>query len=262
MTHKSIRIHYENMAWVSGSEEERRLKAWKTGKTGYPIVDSGMRELYATGWMTQSVRMVVASFLVEYLRINWTKGAQWFHETLVDADCAINSMMWQNAGRSGTDQWNFIMSPELASQDKSGSYTRKWVPELVELPNKYLHRPWTAPNDVLKDARVILGDAGNRSNGATYPARIVEDLKAERKISVENVLEMRKDAQEFNDPKGYDLIKLPDGGGSTVVFTKKEYRIDERGGTIENAQTLPRPSKRPKQSSSSRSGGRGRGRRG
>ena len=70
--------------------------------------------------MTQSVRMVVASFLVEYLRVNWVRGAKWFHYTLVDADSAINSMMWQNAGRSGIDQWSFIMSPVAASQDASG----------------------------------------------------------------------------------------------------------------------------------------------
>jgi len=88
-----------------------------------------MRELWKTGWMTQSVRMVVASFLVEYLRVNWVRGAKWFHYTLVDADSAINSMMWQNAGRSGIDQWNFIMSPAA-----SGEYTKKWCPELSKLP--------------------------------------------------------------------------------------------------------------------------------
>merc|ERR1711966_213309 len=83
----------------------------------------GMRELYATGWMTQSVRMVVASSLVEYLRVNWVKGCSWFHYVLADADSAINPMMWQNAGRSGIDQWNFVMSPTAASQDATGKYT-------------------------------------------------------------------------------------------------------------------------------------------
>lgn len=104
MRYKCIRSHYENMEWVTGAEEKRRLDAWKKGETGYPIVDAAMRELYKTGWMTQSVRMVVASFLVEYLRVNWTKGCEWFHYTLVDADSAINPMMWQNAGKSGIDQ--------------------------------------------------------------------------------------------------------------------------------------------------------------
>lgn len=95
----SIRTHYDKTEWVTGEEEKRRFEAWKWGKTGYPLVDAGMRELYVTGWMTQSVRMVVASFLTEYLRVNWVKGCEWFHYTLVDADSAINPMMWQNAGR-------------------------------------------------------------------------------------------------------------------------------------------------------------------
>ena len=100
MREKSIRQHYEDTKWVEEEEEARRFEAWKKGRTGYPLVDAGMRELWATGWMTQSVRMVCASFLVEYLRVNWTRGAEWFHYTLVDADSAINPMMWQNAGRS------------------------------------------------------------------------------------------------------------------------------------------------------------------
>lgn len=100
MREKSIRQHYEDTKWVEQEEGNRRFEAWKKGRTGYPLVDAGMRELWATGWMTQSIRMVCASFLVEYLRVNWTRGAEWFHYTLVDADSAINSMMWQNAGRS------------------------------------------------------------------------------------------------------------------------------------------------------------------
>jgi deoxyribodipyrimidine photolyase len=93
MRDKSIRLHYEDTEWCSKEEEEKRFNAWKKGQTGYPLVDAGMRELYKTGWMTQSVRMIVASFLVEYLRVNWVKGCEWFHYTLVDADSAINPMM-------------------------------------------------------------------------------------------------------------------------------------------------------------------------
>ena len=90
-----IRKHYEDVAWVEGDEKVRRLTAWKKGKTGFPIVDAGMRELYATGFQNQSIRMVCASFLVEYLRIDWKEGEAWFHDTLIDADPAINAMMWQ-----------------------------------------------------------------------------------------------------------------------------------------------------------------------
>ncbi|CAJ1936417.1 unnamed protein product [Cylindrotheca closterium] len=216
----SIRSHYDKTEWVTGEEEKRRFEAWKWGKTGYPLVDAGMRELYATGWMTQSVRMVVASFLTEYLRVNWVKGCEWFHYTLVDADSAINAMMWQNAGRSGTDQWNFVMSPVAASQDGSGSYTKRWVPELKKLAKPVLHRPWEAPPEVLKQAGVVLGK--------TYPRRIVVDLAKERQKTVSSVLKMRNENQKFNNKNGYDLITLPNKQ-QTVVFTKREYRIDESG---------------------------------
>jgi deoxyribodipyrimidine photolyase len=224
MRDRSIREHYEKTEWVSDVEERRRLEAWKKGMTGFPIVDAGMRELYATGWMTQTVRMVVASFLTEYLRINWTKGAEWFHYTLVDADSAINPMMWQNAGRSGIDQWNVVHSPESASQDPSGSYTRKWVPELNGLQKQHIHRPWQVSQGELEKAGVVLGES--------YPHRIVDDLKAERAKSVESVLAMRRDSQRQNDAKGYDLITLPSGDES-VVFTRKDYRLNRSGQVIQ-----------------------------
>jgi hypothetical protein len=182
--------------------------------------------------------MVVASFLVEYLRVNWTKGADWFHYTLVDADSAINSMMWQNAGRSGIDQWNFVMSPVAASQDASGDYTRKWCPELSKLPKAVLHKPWEAPIPVLEAAGVILG--------TNYPLRIVSDLKAERSKSVEAVLKMRSSNQQSNSERGYDMITLPDGK-QTVVFTKKEFRIDRQGNVLKEA------------AATKKSAGRGRG---
>jgi deoxyribodipyrimidine photolyase len=221
MRSSPIRKHYEQTKWVEGEEEKRRFEAWKKGKTGFPIVDAGMRELYATGWMTQSVRMVVASFLVEYLRINWVKGCKWFDYTLVDSDSAINAMMWNNAGKSGIDQWNFILSPVTASQDPSGAYVRKWVPELADLPcTAFVHRPWEAPLEVLEQANVVLGK--------TYPHRVIQNLKEERAKSVESTLETRRQFQEFNTDRGYDLIHLPDGK-ETVVFTKKEYRIDRTG---------------------------------
>uniref|UniRef100_A0A7S4MND8 Photolyase/cryptochrome alpha/beta domain-containing protein n=1 Tax=Odontella aurita TaxID=265563 RepID=A0A7S4MND8_9STRA len=228
MREHSIRNHYDSTEWVEREEGNKRLRAWKRGMTGYPIVDAAMRELYETGWMTQSVRMVAASFLVEYLRVNWVEGCEWFHYTLVDADSAINAMMWQNAGRSGIDQWNFVMSPENASQDLTGEYTKRWVPELASLPKKYLHKPWTATEEVLEKSGVILGE--------TYPHRIVSDLKEERRKATASVLEMRRAHQTNNDNGGYDLIMLP-SGDKTRVFTKKEYRID-RAGKVKDTKPL------------------------
>lgn len=243
MRYHSIRRHYDKTEWVNGEEEDKRFNAWKKGKTGYPLVDAGMRELYATGWMTQSVRMIVASFLTEYLRVNWVKGCEWFHYTLVDADSAINAMMWQNAGRSGIDQWNFVMSPVAASQDGTGSYTRKWIPELTKLKKPLLHKPWDAPKEILEEAGVVLGE--------TYPHRIVTDLKGEKEISDNNVLAMRGNHQECNNDRGYDLIKI--GDRKTVVFTKKQFRIDREGNVMNTGSTK----KSRKKSDRSKRGARG-----
>ena len=110
MPWRPIRAHYASHEW---SGDASALRAWQRGNTGFPMVDAGMRCLYATGWMHQSVRMVVASFLIEYLGISWVDGARWFHDTLVDADLAINSMMWQNAGRSGIDQCATAHRPSI-----------------------------------------------------------------------------------------------------------------------------------------------------
>ena len=197
------------------------------------------------------VRMVCASFLVEYLRVSWVDGAEWFADTLCDADPAINAMMWQNAGRSGIDQWNFVMSPENASQDPSGKYTRRYVPELANLPNKHLHRPWLAPKDILTRAGVRLGASG-------YPHRIVDDIARERRLSVESVLEMRRSNQPYNDAKGYDTITVPATPTREAfisrVFTKEEYRIDRSG------DVLPRPVRGwKKKKGADEGGGEGRG---
>mmetsp|Transcript_10509 Transcript_10509/g.17472 ORF Transcript_10509/g.17472 Transcript_10509/m.17472 type:complete len:693 (-) Transcript_10509:35-2113(-) len=221
MRTKGIRRHYDETRWVEPEDEyKRRLRAWQRGMTGYPMVDAGMRELYLTGWMPQTVRMICASFLVEYLRVSWVDGEDWFHDTLCDADSAINAMMWQNAGRSGIDQWNFVLSPEAASQDPTGEYTRKYVPELAALPKQFLHKPWLASAKVLSSAGVTLGE--------NYPERIISDLSAERHESVEAVLEMRRANQKHNDERGYDTVVLPDSS-VTKVFTKEEYRIDASG---------------------------------
>lgn len=218
-----IRSHYRDHAW---SDDRTALRAWQRGQTGYPMVDAGMRCLYATGWMHQSVRMVAASFLVEYLGISWVEGVRWFHDTLVDADVAINAMMWQNAGRSGIDQWNFVLSPTTGSQDPSGAFCRAWLPELAQLPTKYLHAPWTAPQPVLVAGGVALGD--------TYPERIVIDLEAARAQTVQALLDARAAHLDRNDAGGYDLIKLP-SGETTRVFTKQEFRLSATG------QPMPPP---------------------
>ena len=150
------------------------LKAWQRGATGYPLVDAGMRQLRATGWMHNRVRMVVASFLVKHLRIGWQRGAQWFWDNLVDADLAANSASWQWVAGCGADAAPYfrIFNPVLQGVkfDPDGAYVRQWVPELAGIPSAYIHAPWEAPALELAAAGVTLG--------RDYPAPIVDHAEA------------------------------------------------------------------------------------
>jgi deoxyribodipyrimidine photo-lyase len=147
-----------------------QLECWQRGRTGYPIVDAGMRELWQTGWMHNRVRMIVGSFLVKHLLIDWRHGEAWFRDTLVDADPASNTASWQWIAGSGADAAPYfrIFNPILQGEkfDADGSYVRRFVPELADLPDTYLHKPWEAPEQVLEKAGVKLG--------GTYPRPVVE----------------------------------------------------------------------------------------
>ncbi|HJN37526.1 MAG TPA: deoxyribodipyrimidine photo-lyase [Gammaproteobacteria bacterium] len=158
----------------------KHLKAWQTGNTGYPIVDAGMRELWKTGYMHNRVRMVAASFLVKNLNIHWHKGRDWFWDCLVDADLANNSASWQWVAGCGVDAAPYFRIFNSITQgekfDQNGHYTRKFVPELKNLPDKYLFKPWTAPEDILKSLGIILGK--------DYPYPIV-DLATTRNKALE-----------------------------------------------------------------------------
>lgn len=168
-----LRTDYAEFSWRP-DPDGRLLQAWQRGQTGYPIVDAGMRELWATGWMHNRVRMVVASFLVKHLRLPWQRGAEWFWDTLVDADLASNTLGWQWSAGCGADAAPYfrIFAPVLQGKkfDGRGEYVRRWVPEIAGLPNKYLHAPWEAPAEVLEQARVNLGD--------TYPRPVVDHKTA------------------------------------------------------------------------------------
>lgn len=163
---------FDAFPWVANNN---LLSLWKTGKTGYPIVDAGMRELWQTGYMHNRVRMIVASFLVKNLMIHWHHGRDWFWDCLVDADLANNSASWQWVAGSGADAAPFfrIFNPITQGEkfDNDGTYTRKFLPVLQKLPNKYLFKPWMAPKTILKNAGIILGE--------NYPKPIV-DLQSSR----------------------------------------------------------------------------------
>jgi len=126
-----------------------QLQAWQRGRTGVPIVDAGMRELWASGWMHNRVRMVVASFLTKNLRYHWIHGARWFWDTLVDASLANNTQGWQWSAGTGADAAPYfrIFSPVAQAEkfDPKGAYLRRWVPELASLPDAALAAPWTQP---------------------------------------------------------------------------------------------------------------------
>jgi len=156
-------------------EDKRILKLWQKGKTGIPIVDAGMRQLWEMGYMHNRVRMIVGSFLVKNLLLNWRYGEKWFWDCLVDADLANNSASWQWIAGCGADAAPYfrIFNPVTQGQkfDPEGSYTRKFVPELKNLPDKYLFNPWEAPEHILSKAGINLG--------IDYPKPLV-DLKESR----------------------------------------------------------------------------------
>ena len=142
------RAAYDALPWRSGPEAEAELAAWQQGRTGYPIVDAGMRELWATGWMHNRVRMIAASFLIKHLLIDWREGEQWFWDTLVDADYGSNAVNWQWSAGTGVDANMFvrIMAPlsQSAKFDAAG-YIRRWVPELAGLDDEAIHDPVVRP---------------------------------------------------------------------------------------------------------------------
>jgi deoxyribodipyrimidine photo-lyase len=135
---------FADFPWRRGPDAEADLKAWQTGRTGYPIVDAGMRQLWATGWMHNRVRMITASFLTKHLLIDWRRGWDWYWDTLVDADFGNNSVNWQWVAGTGVDANMFsrIMAP-LAQSERfdAGDYIRRWVPELAQAPDEAIHDP-------------------------------------------------------------------------------------------------------------------------
>lgn len=163
----SFRKDLRLIQWRTAPDD---LAAWKAGSTGYPVVDAGMRQLKQTGWMHNRARMITASFLVKDLLINWQEGEAWFMQNLLDGDPAANNGGWQWTAGVGTDAAPYfrIFNPVLQSQkfDHDGSYIRRWVPELNDVPAEFIHQPWLMPAEVQQLAGCIIGK--------DYPAPIVD----------------------------------------------------------------------------------------
>lgn len=162
------------------------LRAWQRGATGIPLVDAGMRELWHTGWMHNRIRMITASVLTKNLQIHWLQGAQWFWETLVDANLANNTLGWQWVAGCGADAAPYyrIFNPVLQAKrfDPLRGYIRQWVPELARLPDRWIHQPWAAPTEVLQRAGVEFDK--------TYPRPVV-DLGESRKRALQVYSQLR-----------------------------------------------------------------------
>lgn len=175
---RSARAAFDDLPWRSGSEADADLAAWQQGRTGYPIVDAGMRQLWTTGWMHNRVRMIAASFLIKHLLIDWRQGEQWFWDTLVDADYASNAVNWQWVAGSGVDSNMFprIMAPLTQSEKfDAGGYIRQWVPELSDLTEPAIHDPESFGQ-----------------HPRSYPAKIIGHREArERALAAYDVMKAR-----------------------------------------------------------------------
>ncbi|OOG25924.1 deoxyribodipyrimidine photolyase [Thioalkalivibrio denitrificans] len=177
-TDEPLDPRFREVPWTA--VDNKTLAAWRRGRTGIPLVDAAMRALWATGWMHNRARMVVASLLTKNIGAHWLTGAQWFWDTLVDADLANNTLGWQWTAGCGADAAPYfrVFNPVLQGErfDPKGDYVRRWVPELARLPARYIHKPWEAPQDVLEASGVRLGDS--------YPRPLV-DLAESRRHALE-----------------------------------------------------------------------------
>ena len=176
-SNQNLVAKFDNFNWAKPNP--KLLAAWQRGKTGVPIVDAGMRELWATGWMHNRVRMIVASFLCKNLRYHWLEGAQWFWDTLLDADLANNTQGWQWTAGTGADAAPYfrIFNPVTQAEkfDSQAKYIHQWVPELAKLPAPMVFAPW----EHAELAKRFAPD---------YPRKPLIDLKASREVALSELL--------------------------------------------------------------------------
>jgi len=172
---QAFRANLRNIPWRN---DEREFAAWCDGRTGYPVVDAAMRQLKQTGWMHNRARMIVASFLIKDLLVDWRWGERWFMQQLVDGDPAANNGGWQWTAGVGTDAAPYfrVFNPVLQGKkfDPEGGYVRRWLPELASVPVKSIHTPWEMPADVQRASSCVVG--------RDYPAPMVKHAEARERV--------------------------------------------------------------------------------
>ncbi len=170
----SFQRHYDRIPWANDAGD---FAAWCAGLTGYPIVDAAMRQLVQTGWMHNRARMIVASFLVKDLLIDWRWGERFFMQHLLDGDPASNNGGWQWTAGVGTDAAPYfrVFNPTAQGEkfDPAGDYVRRWLPELARVPAKHIHQPWAMPASEQRRAGCIVG--------SDYPAPIIDHATARQR---------------------------------------------------------------------------------
>eukprot|EP00929_Paragymnodinium_shiwhaense_P007476 TRINITY_DN111394_c0_g1_i1.p1 TRINITY_DN111394_c0_g1~~TRINITY_DN111394_c0_g1_i1.p1 ORF type:complete len:928 (-),score=91.94 TRINITY_DN111394_c0_g1_i1:37-2820(-) len=213
---KSQRPQYDEQAW-SGTEAQ--LRKWQRGRTGYPLVDAAMRQLWREGYINNYLRHVVAGFLIDHLDLSWKHGLAWFDYTLLDADTAINARLWQQGGHSGISQWNFVLHPVYAAKnaDPEGNYVRRWVPELAKLSTEYIHRPWDAPCELMNIGVKL---------GVDYCKRMLIDLDEARKKHLRAISQVRLKHPEMMHGDGTEYLFLKDGS-RVLLRTRDDIRLGD-----------------------------------
>ncbi|KAL8104920.1 cryptochrome-1-like [Apium graveolens] len=192
-----------NLKFFPWQADQAHFKAWRQGRTGYPLVDAGMRELWATGWMHNRIRVIVSSFFVKFLLLPWQWGMKYFWDTLLDADLESDILGWQYISGSLPDghELERLDIPQVQGFkfDPEGEYVRQWLPELARMPSDWIHHPWDAPSSVLRSAGVELG--------LNYPVPIVDiDLARDRLSDALLILRERESVARAEKSGGTDEV--------------------------------------------------------
>ncbi|GAB2217728.1 hypothetical protein Droror1_Dr00000936 [Drosera rotundifolia] len=202
-----------NLKYFRWNSDPSRFKAWRQGRTGFPLVDAGMRELWATGWIHNRMRVIVSSFFVKFLLLPWRWGMKYFWDTLLDADLESDILGWQYISGSLPDGHDLqrLDDPEVqgSKYDPQGEYVRQWLPELARMPTEWIHHPWDAPNSVLRFAGVELG--------VNYPKPIVEVDVARELLS--------QTIQSMQEMAGAEMAETSNGTNEVVI---ENIEVDER----------------------------------